>query len=118
MVNGVRSRSPTRASASGSSVTTSSRRRQVTAARSRYSARTVFASGPAIAGTVLDRFAHAPHTLLDGLGDDLVAVGADEAAGTLTLAAGAGNHRLFTAEIDGGVLVASQLCAARGRARP
>ncbi len=78
----------------------------------------VFASGPAIAGTVLDRFAHAPHTLLDGLGDDLVAVGADEAAGTLTLAAGAGNHRLFTAEIDGGVLVASQLAplaAALGR---
>jgi hypothetical protein len=69
----------------------------------------VFASGPAIAGLVLDRFSHAPHAMLDGLGDDLVAVGADEAAGTLTLAAGVGNHRLFTADVDGGVLVASHL---------
>ena len=69
----------------------------------------VFASGAAITGVLLDRFSRAPHTMLDGLGDDLVAVGADEAAGTLTLAAGAGNHRLFTADVDGGVLVASHL---------
>ena len=58
-----------------------------------------------------------PTTMLDALGDDLVAIGADETSGTLTLAAGVGNHRLFTAEVDGGVMVASQLRAARRRAR-
>ncbi len=90
-----RSRRRAHASVSGSPAATSWPRAHVTAARWPCSAPTCSRRGRAIADTVLDRFSHAPHTMLDGLGDDLVAVGADEAAGTLTLAAGAGNHRLF-----------------------
>lgn len=65
--------------------------------------------GAALAAETLDSYARAPRSILDGRGDDLVALVADDDSGTLTLGAGAGNHRLFVADVDGGVLVATQL---------
>jgi asparagine synthase (glutamine-hydrolysing) len=65
--------------------------------------------GDAVAAGVLDAYDREPLTILDRAPDDLVALVADDHAGTLTAGAGTGNHRLFVAEIDGGVLVATQL---------
>lgn len=69
----------------------------------------VLGAGTALAAETLDRYTSASGSILDGRGDDLVAIVADEHAGTLTVGAGVGNHRLFVADIDGGMLVATQL---------
>jgi asparagine synthase (glutamine-hydrolysing) len=69
----------------------------------------VLDAGPTIADDVLDAYERAPLGILDDRPDDLVALVADAEAKTLTMAAGAGNHRLFVADLDGGCLVATQL---------
>jgi asparagine synthase (glutamine-hydrolysing) len=69
----------------------------------------VLATGAPLATQTLERFGSDPATILDHRADDLVAMVADEEAGTMTLGAGGGNHRLFVADVDGGLLVATQL---------
>jgi asparagine synthase (glutamine-hydrolysing) len=69
----------------------------------------VHAGGERLAREVLASFARDPLSILDGRPDDLVAIVADEDAGTLTVGAGAGNHRVFVADLEDGILVATQI---------
>jgi asparagine synthetase B (glutamine-hydrolysing) len=69
----------------------------------------VHARGTAVADAVLSHAAADARTALHGLPDDLVALVIDQNARTLTLASGTGNHRWFVAEIDRGVLAATQV---------
>ena len=65
--------------------------------------------GPDIAEQLLDRYERDPLGILDGLPDDIVVVVADEDAGTLTVGAGRGNHRIFAKELDDGALLSTHL---------
>ena len=65
--------------------------------------------GGGVAAEMLAADAAVPGSMLDRRGEDLVALVADEDAGSLTIGAAPGNHRLFVADVDGGVLVATHL---------
>jgi hypothetical protein len=64
---------------------------------------------PTLPAQLVEAGRHDPLRLLDGRPDDLVALMSDDESGTLTIAAGAGMHRLFVADVDGGALVSTQL---------